>query len=70
MSSAWPLVALGEILTHDREYIDAPEARMYPKLSVKLYGIGGGKPVAEPEAAYRTIRQGQGNCQRAYQAYL
>lgn len=40
MSKSWPLVALGEVLTHFQEYIDAPEARMYPKLSVKLYGKG------------------------------
>lgn len=40
MSKSWPLVPLGEVLTHYREYIDAPEARMYPKLSVKLYGKG------------------------------
>lgn len=40
MSKSWPLVALGEVLTHFQEYIDAPEARVYPKLSVKLYGKG------------------------------
>ncbi len=40
MSKAWPIVALGEVLTHYQEYIDAPETRMYPKLSVKLYGKG------------------------------
>lgn len=36
----WPLVPLGEVLSHYREYIDRPEARQYPKLSVKLYGKG------------------------------
>lgn len=35
-----PEVALGEVLTQYREYIDAPEPREYPKLSVKLYGKG------------------------------
>lgn len=40
MSSAWPSVALGEVLSHCQEYIDAPESRSYPKLSVKLYGKG------------------------------
>ncbi|MCI0702280.1 MAG: hypothetical protein L0241_14450 [Planctomycetia bacterium] len=37
---SFPLVPLSEVLTHYREYINAPEARMYPKLSVKLYGRG------------------------------
>jgi hypothetical protein len=32
MCKSWPLVTLGEVLMHHREYIDAPEARMYPKL--------------------------------------
>lgn len=40
MSKSWPQVALGEVLAHYQDYIDAPEARMYPKLSVKLYGKG------------------------------
>lgn len=34
------LVRLGELLTHYREYIESPEPRLYPKLSVKLYGKG------------------------------
>ncbi|MDD2736660.1 MAG: restriction endonuclease subunit S [Desulfuromonadaceae bacterium] len=40
MSKFWPLVALGEVISHCQEYIDAPESRSYPKLSVKLYGKG------------------------------
>ena len=40
MSSRWPIVPVAEVLTEYREYIDAPEARLYPKLSVKLYGRG------------------------------
>ena len=40
MSSKWPLVKLGEVLSQYTEYIDAPEPREYPKLSVKLYGKG------------------------------
>lgn len=40
MSKAWSLVRLGEVLTHYQEYIEAPEPRTYPKLSVKLYGRG------------------------------
>ena len=40
MSAKWPLVKLGEVLSQYTEYIDAPEAREYPKLSVRLYGKG------------------------------
>ncbi len=40
MSSLWPLVPLSQVLTPYQEYIDAPEARIHPKLSVKLYGKG------------------------------
>jgi type I restriction enzyme S subunit len=40
MSKPWPLMALGEVLTHFQEYVNAPEARIYSKLSVKLYGKG------------------------------
>jgi type I restriction enzyme S subunit len=38
--SKWPTVPLGDVLIHNREYIEAPEPRQYPKLSVKLYGKG------------------------------
>jgi type I restriction enzyme S subunit len=40
MSGSWPMAPLGEVPRHYREYIDAPEAKEYPKLSVKLYGRG------------------------------
>lgn len=40
MSKAWSKVRLGEVLTHYQEYIESPELKMYPKLSVKLYGKG------------------------------
>lgn len=40
MSKAFPIVPLGEVLTLYQEYIDEPEPRSYPKLSVKLYGKG------------------------------
>ena len=40
MSKAWPKVRLGEMLTHYQEYIESPELKIYPKLSVKLYGKG------------------------------
>jgi type I restriction enzyme S subunit len=38
--TAWALVPLDGVLVQHKEYIDAPEARLYPKLSVKLYGKG------------------------------
>lgn len=38
--SQWPMVPLGEVLTQYKDYIDAPEPKTYPKLSVKLYGKG------------------------------
>jgi len=40
MNRQWPKVRLGELLTLCQEYIDAPESRVYPKLSVRLYGKG------------------------------
>jgi type I restriction enzyme S subunit len=40
MSGSWPLVPLREVLRQHQEYIEAPEPRLYPKLSVKLYGKG------------------------------
>lgn len=40
MKHAYPLVALSEVLTQNRQYIEAPEPRLYPKLSVRLYGKG------------------------------
>jgi type I restriction enzyme S subunit len=40
MKKQWSLVALAEVLTHNKEYIEEPEPKIYPKLSVKLYGRG------------------------------
>lgn len=40
MSKGCPTVRLGEVLTHYQEYIESPELKIYPKLSVKLYGKG------------------------------
>src|SRR5213593_1483069 len=40
MSNSWPLVPLGEVLTHYQEYIEEPGPKLYLKLSVKLYGKG------------------------------
>ena len=40
MNMTWPKVKLGDVLLQDTNYIDAPKAREYPKLSVKLYGKG------------------------------
>ena len=38
--SKWPMTPLGEVLTPYQKYIEAPEPKEYPKLSVKLYGKG------------------------------
>jgi len=40
MKNKFPLVPLSEVLSQYQEYIQEPEARSYPKLSVKLYGKG------------------------------
>ncbi|CCF82601.1 restriction endonuclease subunit S [Nitrolancea hollandica] len=40
MNSPFPMVRLGEVLTQYTEFIEAPEPRLYPKLSVRLYGRG------------------------------
>jgi type I restriction enzyme, S subunit len=40
MNSKWPMVPLGEVLAQYKEYIESPEPKIYPKLSVKLYGKG------------------------------
>jgi type I restriction enzyme, S subunit len=40
MSTYWDLKPLAEVLTQYKEYIEAPEPKIYPKLSVKLYGKG------------------------------
>jgi len=37
---AWPKVFLGDVLKQDVQYLSEPEPRLYPKLSVKLYGRG------------------------------
>jgi type I restriction enzyme, S subunit len=40
MSANWSMVKLSNLLSQYTEYIDVPEPRTYPKLSVKLYGKG------------------------------
>jgi len=37
---AWPKALLGDVLKQDMRYLPEPEPRLYPKLSVKLYGRG------------------------------
>ncbi len=39
-SGRYPLISLSEVLVQDKEYITELEPRLYPKLSVKLYGRG------------------------------
>lgn len=36
----WKMVRLGDLITQNQEYIQAPDPREYRKLSVKLYGKG------------------------------
>ena len=38
--NTWPRVLLGDVLKQDTQYLLEPEPRLYPKLSVKLYGRG------------------------------
>jgi type I restriction enzyme S subunit len=40
MTRAYPLVLLSNVLALDTSYIDKPEGKIYPKLSVRLYGKG------------------------------
>src|SRR5690242_12613732 len=40
MSNEYPMVPLREVLVQYQEYIENPEPKVYPKLSVKLYGKG------------------------------
>jgi len=39
-SEKYPLIPLSEVLVQDKEYTTELEPRLYPKLSVKLYGKG------------------------------
>ncbi len=40
VESVYPQAPLGSVLRQFQEYINAPEPKVYPKLSVKLYGKG------------------------------
>jgi len=40
MTHEWPIVPLSEVMSQFQNYVDSPEPRIYPKLSVKLYGRG------------------------------
>jgi hypothetical protein len=40
MNSEYPMVPLRAVLVQYQEYIENPEPKVYPKLSVKLYGKG------------------------------
>jgi len=40
MNKSYPMVKLEQVLNQYKEYIEKPEAKIYPKLSVKLYGKG------------------------------
>jgi len=60
-------VRLEEVLTQNTEYIDAPEPRNYPKLSVKLYGKG---VVLDEPADGATLRMQRHQLARAGQVIL
>jgi type I restriction enzyme, S subunit len=55
------------VLTHYQEYIDCPEARLYPKLSVKLYGKG---VALDPPADGTTLRMKRHQVAKAGQVIL
>src|SRR5438552_3918182 len=40
MSTDYPLVRLGTVLSLFEQYIESPKFQTYPKLSVRLYGKG------------------------------
>jgi type I restriction enzyme S subunit len=67
MSRSWPLVPLGDVLTQYHDFIDTPEARLYPKLSVKLYGRG---VVLDAPADGATLRMKRHQIARAGQVIL
>jgi type I restriction enzyme S subunit len=67
MPDPWPLVPLGEVLRHYQEYINAPEPRSYPKLSVKLYGKG---VVLDAPANGATLKMQRHQIAKAGQAIL
>ena len=67
MSKRWPLVPLAEVLTQDRDYIDHPEPKLYPKLSVKLYGKG---VVLDAPADGATLRMQRHQLAKAGQVIL
>lgn len=67
MTTPWPLVPLGHVLRHYQEYVEAPELRAYPKLSVKLYGKG---VVLDTPADGATLRMKRHQLAKAGQVIL
>jgi type I restriction enzyme S subunit len=67
MSTGWPAVPLGEVLTHCKDFIESPEDRMYPKLSVRLYGKG---VVIDAPADGATLKMKRHQLARAGQVIL
>lgn len=63
----YPTVRLAEVLTQNTEYIDNPEPRIYPKLSVKLYGKG---VVLDEPADGATLRMQRHQLAKAGQVIL
>lgn len=65
--SKWPTVPLIEVLSPFQEYIEAPEPKEYPKLSVKLYGKG---VVLDAPADGTTLRMKRHQIARSGQVIL
>lgn len=67
MSERWRLVPLAEVLIQDLNYVDHVEPRLYPKLSVRLYGKG---VVLDPPADGATVRMQKHQLAKAGQVIL
>jgi type I restriction enzyme, S subunit len=67
MSQPWPMVSLGEVLSQYHKYIEAPEPRPYPKLSVKLYGKG---VILDPPTDGSTLRMNRHQLAKSGQVIL
>lgn len=65
--SPYPFVELHEVLRQDKNYVTELEPRMYPKLSVKLYGLG---VVLDQPADGATVRMKRHQIAKAGQVIL
>jgi len=67
MTKRWPMARLEKVLMHDERYIMEPEPRVYPKLSVRLYGKG---VVLDTSADGATLKMRRHQLARAGQVIL